>query len=302
MCCVLGHVVLVFHVLRLFAGLRRLCAAGVGVCALAGEACPGHGMSMLQRSSSRDAADIVNEVMPVTISQDLPSPSSLSLMHGSVTAEDKEKSCAGQPNLGITAVLDEQGFFLVREKCCPTMMVEFIRRLIEAQDATAGVCDEGSLHGLSHFFDCTDDDISDFDRLMDEIKSDAAMKGDCPWVGYPSQTGGCPARSATCPSFPGATSPPCKATAATSTVPPNCFEQDTNYMNFGNDLDPNPGSGAQSEQECQQFCAAEPQCTHFSFRTLRHSAGSIGCWLKNYQAPPPKFIGAIGIISGPKIC
>lgn len=275
-----------------------------GVCALAGGGCSKHGMSMLQRSLSRDAAENMNEAA-TSQEENALAPKKLSLIKGEAVVDDKSKSCEGQPNLGQTAALDETGFFTVRAKCCPNMMVEFIRRLIRNEDAAMDVCTEGSLHGLSHFFDCTDDDdtIYDFNRLLVEIRSNQAQAGPCPWIGYPA-TVGCPARDPNCPSFPGVTNPPCATTGVTSTVPPTCFEVDVNYQGIdirhnGN----NPGAGAQTPLECQSRCAAEVQCTHFTFRTLQHAAGSIGCWLKDFSASQTVPKNALtGVVSGPKKC
>lgn len=269
-----------------------------GVCAPAGGECSRHGLSMLQRSSARDATEIVNENDPS------PASSKLSLVHGEDLIVDKDESCAGQPNLGKTAALDQAGFFAVRSKCCPAMMSEFIRRVIQAEAADFGVCDEGSLQGTSQFFDCTDDDLgNDFARLLVVIRSDAALKGDCAWIGQPEQAGGCPVRKPSCLSLPGATNPPCAVPGATTTPPAGCYEEDINYSNTNNNvIVPKTGSGAQTAIECQARCVTEARCTHFVFKSTRHVSGSTDCYLMDFKSQTIAKFPVVGLVSGPKKC
>jgi len=269
-----------------------------GVCASAGGECSRHGLSMLQRSSSRDAAEIVDKNVPSPASKEL------SLVHGEELTVDMDDSCAGQPNLGKTAELDQAGFSSVRAKCCPAMMSEFIRRVIQAESADSGVCDEGSLQGVSHFYDCTDDDPGNkFVQLLVVIRGDDARKGDCAWIGEPEMAGGCPVRKPGCLSLPGATNPPCAVPGATTTPPPGCFEVDINYSNKNdNVIKPNPGSGAMTAIECQARCVTEARCTHFVFKTTKHVSESMDCYLMDFTKQEIFKGQVVGLVSGPKKC
>lgn len=84
----------------------------------------------------------------------------------------------------------------------------------------------------------------------------------------------------------------------------SCFEVDSNFGNTNNnDIYPNTGGGARTAAECQARCAANDDCTHFSFRTVKHTSGSVGCWLKHYPtAQTIRKNTVTGVISGPKQC
>ena len=95
---------------------------------------------------------------------------------------------------------------------------------------------------------------------------------------------------------------PPPSTAAPAEVPGLCFEADINFGNTnGNDI--STDSRAQTAAECQARCAANADCTHFSFRTTEHAAGSVGCWLKRYPATQTISKFAVrGVVSGPRHC
>eukprot|EP00427_Karlodinium_veneficum_P021776 CAMPEP_0169107052 /NCGR_PEP_ID=MMETSP1015-20121227/24675_1 /TAXON_ID=342587 /ORGANISM="Karlodinium micrum, Strain CCMP2283" /LENGTH=338 /DNA_ID=CAMNT_0009168555 /DNA_START=25 /DNA_END=1041 /DNA_ORIENTATION=- len=130
------------------------------------------------------------------------------------------KGCSSSNGVGSTAPLTEAGFISVRNECCTPEMASFIKRLIEASEPGRGVCAAGGLYGTAAFYDCTDDDEEfNFDMLKVAVgPGSRAAGGDCPWIGFPNKPNGCLARSANCPSFPGATVAPC-GPQKTSTQP-----------------------------------------------------------------------------------
>jgi len=134
------------------------------------------------------------------------------------------KGCSSSDGDGSTAPLTEAGFISVRNGCCTPEMASFIKRLIEASQPGRGVCAAGGLYGTAAFYDCTDDDTEfNFDVLKVAVgPGSRAAGGDCPWIGFPNKPNGCLARSANCPSFPGATVAPCGPNPTTQppTLPP----------------------------------------------------------------------------------
>mmetsp|Transcript_61199 Transcript_61199/g.96495 ORF Transcript_61199/g.96495 Transcript_61199/m.96495 type:complete len:341 (+) Transcript_61199:68-1090(+) len=147
------------------------------------------------------------------------------------------KGCSSSNGVGSTAPLTEAGFISVRNGCCTPEMASFIKRLIEASQPGRGVCAAGGLYGTAAFYDCTDDDNKfNFDMLRITVVGPGSPSagGDCPWIGFPDKPNGCLPISASCPSFPGATSAPCGQNPSTQpptsspTQPPTalCAEKD----------------------------------------------------------------------------
>jgi len=107
---------------------------------------------------------------------------------------------AGLP--GASAPLDEAGYTGVAARCCHTEMEQFVRRAIDQQGFQ--VCDEGSLQGFLHWFDCSHDhhekhkSLQTFEKLQEGIRiARSGLPPMCPWLGGKGET--CPPRGHNCP-------------------------------------------------------------------------------------------------------
>lgn len=96
---------------------------------------------------------------------------------------------------GSTALLNEEGYAGVAKRCCHTEMEKFIRREIDAHGFS--ICDEGSLQGFLHWFDCTNDGQS-YEKLKAGIvMARTGLPPLCPWLR--DTNGDCPPKGHNCP-------------------------------------------------------------------------------------------------------
>jgi len=115
---------------------------------------------------------------------------------------------------GSSAPLDEAGYVAVAKRCCNKEMEPYVRRQIEAMGFQ--VCDDGSLQGFLHWFDCSSDDSvhdrfhahDEFGDHFDDAQTFQKLKEGlvmarsglpplCPWLGDVGAT--CPPRGHNCP-------------------------------------------------------------------------------------------------------
>lgn len=223
---------------------------------------------------------------------------------GDVPPAKLELASLSSRGVGSTAPLSVAGFDSVVAQCCTLEMAIFIQRLVESNGQ--GVCHVGGNVGMAHWYDCADDGKT-FADLQASIAADSrAVKGPCAWIGNPADPNGCPAMAASCPVGTGTLSPCTPPPGSTTPQPPiTCYETDINFGNTNNnDLTPTPQSlAAKDEIQCQAACAASAECTHFSFRTVKHAAGTTGCYMKKYpQSQTIQKFQVTGVISGPKKC
>jgi hypothetical protein len=103
---------------------------------------------------------------------------------------------------GASAPLDETGYAGVAARCCHTEMEQFVRR--EIDQLGFKVCNEGSLQGFLHWFDCSHDNgqhhqsLQTFAKLEEGLRiARSGLPPMCPWLGGKDDI--CPPRGHNCP-------------------------------------------------------------------------------------------------------
>jgi len=96
---------------------------------------------------------------------------------------------------GATASLDDSGYAAVALRCCHVEMEQYVRRIMDRLNFN--LCEEGSLQGFLHWFDCPDDG-----QTLAKIEEGLRMGRSglpplCPWLGGVGEP--CPARGHNCP-------------------------------------------------------------------------------------------------------
>lgn len=96
---------------------------------------------------------------------------------------------------GSSAPLTEDGYSRVAQRCCHVDMEQFILREIERQGLK--ICNEGSLQGFLHWYDCSNDGATQTYAKMQQELAFARSGAPCPWLGSRGQA--CPAQGHNCP-------------------------------------------------------------------------------------------------------
>merc|ERR1719271_172480 len=105
--------------------------------------------------------------------------------------------------------------------------------MIQAVAPHRDVCQPGGLAGLVLWFYCNDvhgsgDAAKKFHEVEVAIDIDspaADPEADCPWIGYPNTSLGCPVMKSTCGSFPNSTFPACGKGASAEKVTDDAIEE-----------------------------------------------------------------------------